>query len=272
MVRLLGLLPRRALSRLTGRLVHARRPAFLARALRDLLVRRLGLDMSEAELPLSSYPSFGDCFTRRLKPGSRPLADAFLASPCDGVLSESGPIEDGRLLQCKGSPYPLAELVRDPSLAGRFLGGAYLTIYLSPRDYHRVHCPADGELVASMRVAGDLWPVNRAATAAIPRLYCLNDRSFGLFRTPLGDLALIMVGALNVGDTVLEHLPSSAPPGRLLAHEPARPVAKGDPFGTFRMGSTVILLLSPALRGALAWQLPAGPSLRCGQALLREKA
>ena len=167
-LRLLGLYPKKAGSAAVGVAARTRLP----RALREPLLGRFaasyGIDLSEAEKPLGEYVSFLDFFTRRLKPGLRPQDPAVpggLNSPVDGALIASGRVEDGTLIQAKGLPYRLDELLAADPLASRFEGGAYATLYLSPRDYHRIHVPCAGRVLAVGRVEGELWPVNEASTA-----------------------------------------------------------------------------------------------------------
>ena len=176
-LRLLGLYPKKAGSAAVGAAARARLP----RALREPLLGRFAasyrVDLAEAEKPVAEYVSFLDFFTRRLKPGLRPQDPPIpggLNSPVDGALVASGRIEAGTLIQAKGLPYRLDELLAGDPLAARFEGGAYATLYLSPRDYHRIHVPCSGRVLAVGRVEGELWPVNEASTAFTPGLYVRN--------------------------------------------------------------------------------------------------
>lgn len=274
----LRILPLKFLSRFVGSVVHARRPRFLAALLKRLLIRVLRIDATEAELPVAAYPSFGDFFSRRLKTGVRPVAEAFMVSPSDGLLLNHGVIESGMLLQCKGRSYPLEALMNEPGYAKNFTGGGYLTIYLSPRNYHRVHCPVDGVLESSCYVPGTLLPVNRLGLENASGLYCGNERWTGCLRTELGLLAILMVGSLNVGRLRLEKVagltnsPGSLPPPGLRPHAPGIALRKGDPYGAFLMGSTVILLCCERLRRSLDWDCLAAGELRMGMKLLDVKS
>ena len=149
-----------------------RAPAYRAFA------RAVGADLGEVELELAAYGTFGDFFARKLKAGARPLAgdDAALIAPCDGVIAALGTATDGTLVQAKGLNYRLADLVVDEEMAERFDGGSYTTIYLSPRDYHRVHAPARGRIVAYDYVPGELWPVNPRVASRREGLFTQNER------------------------------------------------------------------------------------------------
>lgn len=271
------ILPQHALSRLAGRLAACEVPW-----LRDRLIRRFvaayGVDLSEAARGIGEFTSFNDFFTRELKPGARALADAqqFILSPADGAVSQLGPIAAGRIIQAKGRDYAVAEILGcSASEAARFEGGSFMTIYLSPRDYHRVHMPAAGMLAATSYIPGDLYSVNVATAAGVDRLFARNERLACRFDGPDGHFASIMVGAMIVAgiDTVWPNTfrtHASAP-----VHEDfagAGPsFAAGDEMGRFYLGSTVVLLFEP---GRVAWRegLKAGDALRMGEAIARRLA
>ncbi len=270
---ILEVLPRRQISRLTGFFVQARRPRCFASALKHILVKSLRIDMRESELPIGAYASFGELFARALRPGARPIGAAPVVAPCDGLVQEAGRIENGQLLQCKGRHYRLEDLVGEPELAAAFQGGGQVTLYLAPPDYHRVHFPFSGTIECSGRIRGDLYPVNRVGLE-MDGLFCRNERWWRLVTTPLGRAAVLMVGALNVGDMRLDGLPplpahALAAHRYLLRHSPPVPCAKGDPFGTFNMGSTVILLFSQEMCQRLNWIVPVGSRRRMGEDLLQ---
>jgi len=171
-VRAQHLAPQHALSRLAGRVADSRTP-WLKRRLIERFIDTYDVDMSEAAEPAGAYPTFNAFFTRALKPGARPLADAerFILSPADGAVSQIGPIARGRIVQAKARDYSVAELLGgDPSHAVRFDGGSFVTIYLSPRDYHRVHMPAAGTLRTTRYVPGDLFSVNGVTADGVERL------------------------------------------------------------------------------------------------------
>lgn len=267
-LRLLGLYPKKAGSSVVG--VAAR--TCLPRALREPLLGRFassyGIDLQEAEKPLGEYVSFLDLFTRRLKPGLRPqdpTVPGGLNSPVDGTLIASGRIGDGTLIQAKGLPYRLDELLAADPLASRFEGGAYATLYLSPRDYHRMHVPCTGRVLAVGRVEGELWPVNEASTAFTPGLYVRNRRAYwiaeGSGEDEGLDVAAVMVAATHVGGVVLDPRwlsgRSLAPRDRLAV--PALPCAQGDDLAAFELGSTLVLLVGGAKARSFAWSRPHGP-------------
>ena len=221
--------------------------------------RAVGANLDEVELELAGYRSLGDFFARGLVAGARPLdPDArAIVSPCDGVIAARGEAVDGALVQAKGRTYALAELVADRALADRLTGGAYVTIYLSPRDYHRVHVPLDAEVVGYDYVPGALWPVNPRLAGRRDALLARNERVvFRLNAGPLGHVALVMVGATGVGNIRLA--PALTGGGEVIdsaawrsAHELRRVelagprLARGDELGAFRLGSTVVVLFEP---------------------------
>lgn len=257
-------LPQHALSRLVLRLTHSRR-----RWLKALLIRRIAaaydVDLSEAAEPNpAAYASFNDFFTRPLAPGARPLPDdpAAVASPVDGVVSQAGTIADGRVFQAKGREFSVEELLGGaPDRALPFRGGSFATLYLSPRDYHRIHMPVDGRLVETVHVPGRLFSVDERTTRAVPRLFARNERVAAVFDSAAGPLAVVMVGALFVSaiDTVWQGriTPPSSRWVRAWRHGDDGPAfARGDEIGRFNMGSTVILLFG---RGRVAWSPELAP-------------
>jgi phosphatidylserine decarboxylase len=274
-LRLLGLYPKKAGSAAVG--VAAR--AVLPRALREPLLGRFaasfGIDLGEAEKPLREYMSFLDLFTRRLKPGLRqqdPAVPGGINSPVDGALIASGRVEDGTLIQAKGLPYRLDELLAADPLAVRFEGGAFATLYLSPRDYHRMHVPCTGRVLAVGRVEGELWPVNEASTAFTPGLYVRNRRAYwiaeGTGEDEGLDVAAVMVAATHVGGVVVDPrwLSGRALENRGRLAVDGLPCAPGDDLATFELGSTLVLLVGGVKARAFAWSRPHGP-VRVGQRL-----
>ncbi len=267
-------LPQHALSRMAGAIASSERAW-----IRDRLIRRFvsayDVDMAEAGRAVDEFASFNDFFTRELKPGARALADAgaFILSPADGAVSQLGTITDGRIFQAKGRDFTAAEILgHGAEAAARFDGGQFITIYLSPRDYHRVHMPAAGVLQSSAYIPGDLFSVNQQTAEGVDRLFARNERLACLFDGPDGRFASIMVGAMIVAgiDTVWPH--RFAGHGRDVVVEDfssdARHLAAGDEMGRFHLGSTVVLLLEP---GRAAWldALKPGDPVRMGQAIGR---
>jgi phosphatidylserine decarboxylase len=266
------LVPQHALTRLAGALAASETPW-----LRDRMIRRFaaayGVDMSEAARGFGEFASFNDFFTRELKPGARQLADAahYVLSPADGAVSQLGTITDGRLVQAKGRSFSAAELLgHGAEAARRFEGGAFITIYLSPRDYHRVHMPAAGALHSTAYVPGDLFSVNGATAAGVDRLFARNERLACLFDGPDGSFASVMVGAMIVAgiDTVWPHRFTGN--ARNVVREDfaagAVDLPAGAEMGRFQLGSTVVLLFEPE---RVDWRagLKAGDPLRMGEAI-----
>ncbi len=274
-LRLLGLYPKKAGSAAIGLLARMRLPRALRAPLLGRFASSYGVDLAEAERPLADYVSFLDFFTRRLKPGLRPQEPKVpggVHSPVDGALIASGRVESGTLIQAKGLPYRLDELLASDPLAARFEGGAYATLYLSPRDYHRIHVPCSGRVLAVGRVEGELWPVNEASTAFTPGLYVRNRRAYwiaeGTGEDEGLDVAGVMVAATHVGGVVVDARWLS---GKKLGRRDrlavdGLPCAPGDDLGTFELGSTVVLLVGGARASTFAWSRPNGP-IRVGERL-----
>ena len=263
-------LPHHLVSRGAGKVASSQIPL-----IKNLLIRRFidayDVDMSEAARSVEEYKSFNDFFTRELKPGMRPLADATkcILSPADGAVSQIGQIEEGRIFQAKGRHFTAAQLLGgDEEAARRFEGGQFATIYLSPRDYHRVHMPAAGSLASTTYVPGDLFSVNQVTAENVDGLFARNERLACLFTGPDGIFASVMVGAMIVAgiETVWSGLTETHHP-RLIreSFDPgAHDLAAGDEMGRFILGSTVVLLFEP---GRIEWdaQLKAGDAVRMGQ-------
>ena len=263
--------PKNALSRAAGALARWRAPAPVRLAAMRAFSRRYGVDLSECG-GLGSFATFGEFFARPLRPGLRPVApgDEVIVSPVDAVVSAAGVAEAGRLLQAKGIDYRAGALLGDEALAGRLEGGAYATLYLSPRDYHRIHFPLGGRILGWRYLPGRLWPVNPASVRHVPGLFTVNERLVTVLETPLGRCAVVAVGATVVGRVHASYDPA-VPPTNLRGGRPAGrdypsplAVAKGDELGAFEMGSTVILLLEP---GRAALRLTPGERVRVGQAI-----
>ena len=214
-----------------------------------------GVDLSEAARPLRAYASFNDFFTRELRDGLRPLDPdpAALVSPVDGRVYASGSVDAGTILQAKGVPYRVADLLGSADAARPFEDGTFLTCYLSPKDYHRIHWPFDARLERVRHLPGDLWPVNDAAVAGVPRLFARNERVAILATTSSGAaVALVPVGALNVGSIRLAFARLRTNRGgvampRVVALPAAAVACRGEEAARFAFGSAVVLLVS---RGA----------------------
>jgi phosphatidylserine decarboxylase len=269
---LLYLLPHHLLSRLMYAATRWRfRPWKNAQI--GWVMRRYRVDMSEAlESDHEAYSHFNDFFTRALKPGARPIAsqpDA-LCAPSDGVISQLGAIRDGRLVQAKGHDYTVAELLGDAADARSFAHGSFATVYLAPRDYHRVHMPATGTLTLTRYIPGRLFSVAMHTTRSIPHLFARNERLVTLFDSEHGPLAVVLVGALFVGSMSTVWGGQVTPPyrSRILSEVlRARGIelTRGAEMGRFNMGSTVIVLSARPI----AWSsgLTVGATTRVGALL-----
>jgi phosphatidylserine decarboxylase len=265
------LLPQHGLSRLVLAATRVRTPWFKNWTIRGFL-KLYRVDMDEAaETNPYRYGSFNEFFTRALKQGARPIArdDRAVVSPADGCISEAGTLDGDRLLQAKGQHYRLADLLAAQPWASRFEGGSFATIYLAPFNYHRVHMPLRGELKDTVYVPGRLFSVNTLTAQHVPQLFARNERILTLFDTAYGQMALVMVGALNVGSMATVWAGDITPAARrVVTRVPADPTTleKGAELGRFNMGSTVILLFEP---NCIRWlpTLSAGREVRIGQFL-----
>jgi|TARA_R110002126_G_scaffold110918_1_gene248414 phosphatidylserine decarboxylase len=225
------------------------------------------------------YVNFNDFFTRYLKPGVRPIADADVVSPVDGCVSEIGHIQQGQLLQAKGRYYSVGELLAcDAEKSAPFQNGSFATLYLSPRDYHRVHMPVAGTLQDMIHVPGTLFSVQPDTVRHIPRLFARNERVVLFFETSLGPMAVILVGATIVGKIgTCWHgdLPRAKKITDFKTHLPApaeRALKQADEVGYFKLGSTAIVLFAEDSNIEWTAELKAGVSVRLGEALGQIKA
>ncbi len=256
------LLPLALLSRIVGWVAQRRLPPRLLRPLLRAYARHYRVDLAEAEASLETYPTFEAFFTRRLREGSRPVATAPLVSPCDGRVGAPQEITRGSAITAKGHPYRLNALLGPLGHWGeRLEGGAWLTLYLSPRDYHRFHAPAEMVVVESCHLPGRRWPVNGWGIARIPDLFVENERVVVAAETRAGwPLLLVFVAALNVGRVELHGVHPST--NRAESHR--WPLAAGEEMGYFGLGSTILLLLPPA---APPLELRGETPIRVGEAL-----
>jgi phosphatidylserine decarboxylase len=265
------LLPQHALSRLVLRATRVRTPWFKNWLVRGFL-KLYPIDMTEAAQgdPLS-FGSFNEFFTRALKPGARAIAadPKTIACPVDGTISEAGNIDGEHLLQAKGRSFSLTELLAAQPWARSFEGGSFATIYLAPFNYHRVHMPVRGDLEDTVYVPGRLFSVNAVTASLVPRLFARNERVLTLFDTAFGQVALVMVGALNVGSMATVWAGDITPAARrVITRLPAQEVSleKGEELGRFNMGSTVILLFQQD-RARWLGDVRGGAIVRLGQSL-----
>lgn len=249
--------PERLFSRCVGVLARRRWPAFILQPFLRWYCRRFDVDMAEAEKPLTEYGDFIEFFTRHLREGARTIdqTPSHVVSPVDGKIYACGPIDENTIFQAKGSSYSLEELLDDTDRSKRFYGGAFIIIYLSPRDYHRIHTPFAGSVSGFRYIPGKLLPVNPASVAMFPRLFVENERLTSYLETEeAGQIAVIKVGATIVGRIRLSYLgrdyttnPWLTPRSTHETVDPARPLERAGEMGMFELGSTVILLFEPGV-------------------------
>ncbi len=267
------LLPKQALTSLAGAFARRRAGAVTTSAIRKFAAR-YGVNMAEAAEPrLEAYASFNDFFTRALKPGARPLAQADLLCPVDGAISQFGRIDGDQVFQAKGHRYSTTALVGgDAALAAPFANGDFATLYLSPRDYHRIHMPCAGTLRRMIHVPGALFSVNPTTARGVPGLFARNERVVCLFDDAQGrPFVLALVGATIVGSmaTVWHGLVNPPRPGMLRdwRYDDGKiQLAQGDEMGRFLLGSTVVMLFPRGANGGLVFNpgWAPGGALRMG--------
>jgi phosphatidylserine decarboxylase len=272
------LLPKQALTRFAGVVASRERGRVTTEIIRRF-VAKYGVNMAEALDPdIAGYKSFNDFFTRALKPGARPLAGADLVCPVDGAISQFGPIDRDQIFQAKGHHYSTTALVGgDETLAAQFQNGSFATLYLSPKDYHRIHMPAAGRLLRMIHVPGELFSVNPATARGVPGLFARNERVVCVFESARGSstqqFVLVLVGATIVGSmaTVWHGVVNPPRTGALREwHYTAAgqlvELKQGEEMGRFLLGSTVIMLFpEPALLFNPVWS--AGRTIRLGEAM-----
>ena len=266
-------LPHHLLSRLAGCLANCTW-TWVKNPFITWFVGHYAVDMSQAEEENpKAYKSFNDFFTRALKADARPLdpTEQGILCPADGTISQLGKIEHGRIFQAKGHSFSVTELLGgNPEHARAFQGGEFATVYLSPRDYHRVHMPFAGTLTEMIYVPGRLFSVNQTTAENVPELFARNERVVCLFDTDAGPMAVVLVGAMIVASVETVWAGLVAPPTRQLRStaygQTAPSLGKGDEMGRFKLGSTAIVLFGP---DAAKWQadLKAGSAVSMGQLL-----
>lgn len=241
-------LPKQALTALAGKFAGARAGMLTTRVIR-WFVARYGVNMSEAADPdIGRYASFNEFFTRPLQAGARPLAAADFICPVDGAISQFGAIEHDQIFQAKGHRYSTTALVGgDGELAAQFADGSFATLYLSPKDYHRIHMPCDGRLLRMIHVPGDLFSVNPVTARGVPGLFARNERVVCIFDSAQGPFVLVLVGATIVGSmaTVWHGVVNPPRPGQLRQwryEDRQLSFRQGEEMGRFLLGSTVVLL------------------------------
>ena len=271
------LIPKQALTVLAGKLAGARAGALTTNVIR-WFVGRYGVNMAEAANPdIAAYPTFNEFFTRPLQDGARPLAAADFICPVDGAISQFGAIERDQIFQAKGHSYSTTALVGgDRELAAQFEDGAFATLYLSPRDYHRIHMPCDGRLTRMIYVPGALFSVNPTTARGVPGLFARNERVVCVFDSPHGPFVLTLVGATIVGSmaTVWHGVVNPPRPGHLREWQYAdRQITfrQGDEMGRFLLGSTVVMLFP---KGVMQFNPDWAPTraVRLGEAMAKVPA
>ena len=272
------LLPKRRLTAIAGRVARSAGGAMTTRLIR-WFVAKYGVDMAEAANPaIASYATFNDFFTRPLKPGARPLADADFVCPVDGAISQFGAIDDHHIVQAKGHRFTTTELVGgDPALAASFRHGCFANLYLSPRDYHRLHMPCDGQLVRMIYIPGALFSVNPTTARGVPNLFARNERVVCVFdSSDHGRFVMVLVGATIVGSmATVWHGVVNAKRGGGVSDwtyaDQAISLKKGEEMGRFLLGSTIVMLFGA---GAITFNEDWAPerSVRLGEAMGRRPA
>jgi phosphatidylserine decarboxylase len=280
---LLRRLPQAGLSRSLGRLADVPLPRVLRRPVLRTFARAVGAQLGEVEKPLEEYASVNAFFVRRLRPGARsgPSVPGAAASPVDGIVGTVGEIEGGTAVQAKGRRYSVGALLGDPAAAPAYEGGRFVTLYLSPRHYHRVHSPVAGTLALARHVPGQLFPVNAPAVAHVPELFARNERVLCLIDSRLGRVAVVAVGAYNVARISTAFDPDwGGPRGwvsnrrdapsrpRERRYDPPLPIERGSELMAFHLGSTVILLFPPGATTLTPICRP-GREVRLGEPLVR---
>jgi phosphatidylserine decarboxylase len=273
----LSVLPRKGLSRALGRAARVSAPQPLLRAGIRAYCLAYKVDLDEYEVPEAGFETFDAFFTRRLKAGTRPLDPDpnALLSPADGRLEDAGVIEVGSTLRIKGRSYDVAELLSDRLASSLYAGGQFAVVYLSPRDYHRVHAPVSGEVRILRHVDGTLFPVNAIGLKHVPHLFARNERVVVEQSTERhGPIATVMVGAIGVGrismsfDAELVTNNGTAHSERAFVEGEGPRLERGGELGTFHLGSTVIVFAGPSARARLVKR--PGDHVRVGEALWRK--
>ena len=249
LIPLLGVLPKHFMSRAAGWLANRTIPVPLRPAVHRGYCRVFGAVPGDAARPLAEYPTLNAFFTRTLRPGLRPVAPDALVSPADAAVGAWGPVADDTLIQAKGRDYSLLALVGDEALAHRMEGGTFATLYLAPKDYHRLHVPVDGTITAATYIPGELWPVNTFAVTHVADLFAVNERIVVTIERPGGGVVIaVLVGATMVGMTRLAfddlHTNARRREVQRRTYDPPLPVRAGDPLGHFEFGSTIVLVCS----------------------------
>jgi phosphatidylserine decarboxylase len=258
-----------------GRLARAAGPDAVLRTAMAVYCRAYGVELDDYEVPHGGFGTFDEFFTRRLKPGARPLDPdpSVILSPADGRVEDFGRIEPGARFLVKGQTYEVGELLGDPDAGATYEGGSFAIVYLSPRDYHRVHAPVSGPVTSVRHVPGTLYPVNSIGLDHVPKLFARNERVAVHQRSERhGRVATIMVGAIGVGRITVSFDPSvvtndDCAPGLRNYGDDGPYLQRGEELGIFHLGSTAIVFLPPEM--PVEFGELGGASVRMGEALAR---
>ncbi|EPD13651.1 archaetidylserine decarboxylase [Cycloclasticus pugetii] len=269
------ILPKHSLSALMHKLARCKTP-WVKQFIINTVIKQFGVNMSEAAQPdPEAYESFNAFFTRQLREDARPLEhdDTTIACPVDGTISQMGSIENGELFQAKGKSFNLSALLGNDSLSSEFEDGQFTTVYLSPKDYHRIHFPVDGTLKKMVHVPGELFSVNQTTVEAIDELFARNERVIAFFDTPAGPMAMVMVGAIFVSSIETVWYGEVTPPHHNQIRQwqysdNKQQYKKNDEMARFNMGSTIVMLYG---KDKVTWaeNLAAGDAVQYGQVIAK---
>ncbi|SHI46150.1 archaetidylserine decarboxylase [Cycloclasticus pugetii] len=269
------ILPKHSLSALMHKLARCKTP-WVKQFIINTVIKQFGVNMSEAAQPdPEAYESFNAFFTRQLREDARPLEhdDTTIACPVDGTISQMGSIENGELFQAKGKSFNLSALLGNDSLSSEFEDGQFTTVYLSPKDYHRIHFPVDGTLKKMVHVPGELFSVNQTTVEAIDELFARNERVIASFDTPAGPMAMVMVGAIFVSSIETVWYGEVTPPRHNQIRQwqysdNKQQYKKNDEMARFNMGSTIVMLYG---KDKVTWaeNLAAGDAVQYGQVIAK---
>lgn len=267
-------LPRKRISKWVGKFAFTKFPKPLQNKINLTFAQTFGINLHETEFPYYDYNSLGDFFIRRLKQGVRPIGNSPLIHPCDSVITERAKISNYQLIQAKGSYYSLEKITEIEDCREKYSDGYFVTYYLSPKDYHRVHSPVDGLITQVKYSPGDLWPVNEWSIKNIPQVYAQNERVYVEIATEHGPVGVIFVGATNVGSIALKFekklYTNWKIPAKLIKYEPPIEIKKGEELGMFKMGSTVVVLYSPEWHSQFKLSMDQTKTVKVGQSFYQE--
>lgn len=245
-------LPKNHLSFIIGKIAHFPWPRFINKFIIKSFAQTYKINLEESELSYDQYTSLGEFFIRRLKKGIRPIANTWAVHPADSVITQAAKITDGKIIQAKNKTYSVTEFTKDPQALEKWDKGFFLTYYLCPTDYHRVHSPVNGEIIKVTHIPGSLWPVNSWSTENIHELFSINERILVEILTERGLVGVMFVGATNVGQIELS-FDAEIKGNQLLSQAIVEKkyqnlkIQKGDELGLFRMGSTIVMLYSKSI-------------------------